>query len=105
MAELPEIFDFKASSGHLVVRCFPAEYATEFPRLPQSERRATPAVIRRLFATAAQRAVDDHCLFCEATTPVEGRIMIAVERDGGHELGVVCADCARLGELDARTQS
>ena len=101
-ARLPEVFDVEG----LAVRCFPAERATGFPRLPQAERRATPAIVRRLYKAAAIYATEDaDCLICGAAAPVEGRILVAVETDGGHELGVVCADCARLGELDARTQS
>jgi hypothetical protein len=96
--QLPEVFDVDG----LAVRLFPAARAIGFPRLPQAERRATPAVIRRLYKLAADTAAHDaECLICEAPAPVEGRVMIAVERDGGHELGAVCAACARLGKLDA----
>jgi hypothetical protein len=101
-SQLPEIFDFDG----LPVRLFPAERAARFPQLPQAERRATPAIVRRLYKAAAIYAAEDAaCLICGAAAPVEGRVLVAVETDGGHELGVVCADCARLGELDARTQS
>jgi len=95
---LPEIFDFDG----LPVRLFPAERAARFPQLPQAERRATPAVVRRLYKAAAETATEDaDCLICGAAAPVKGRVMIAVERDRGHELGAVCAACARLGKLDA----
>ena len=93
-AALPEIFDFKG----LVVRVFPAESAKEFPRLPQSERRATPAIVRRLFSTAAKYAGEAaDCLFCEAAAPVEGRVLIAVATDGNHDVGCICRDCASWG--------
>lgn len=97
-ARLPEVFRFK----NFTVRGFPAECATGFPRLPQSERRAIPAVVRRLYKAAANYAAEGAgCLICEAPALVSGRVMIAVETDGGHELGVVCTACARLGKLDA----
>jgi hypothetical protein len=97
-ARLPEVFQFK----DLVVRLFLAERAAGFARLPQSERRATPAIVRRLYKAAADAAAQDaDCLICEAPAPVSSRVMIAVEKDGGHELGEVCAACARLGKLDA----
>jgi hypothetical protein len=89
-ARLPEIFDFEG----LVVRCFPAESATEFSRLPQSERRATPAVVRRLFATAARYATEEvSCSVCGAIAPLRGRVLIAVEVDGNQNIGCVCAAC------------
>src|ERR1700733_8549683 len=96
-ARLPEVFDFDG----LVVRCFPAARASEFQRLPQSERRTIPAIVRRLFSAAAKYA-ENNCFVCEAAATPEGRVMIAVKKDGCDELGVVCADCARLGGLDAR---
>ena len=96
-ARLPEIFDFEG----LVVRCFPAECATEFPHLPQSERRATPAVVRRLFSAAAKYTAENstsECLICGAPAPLAGRIIIAVEmsRGGKQNLGYICADCGVL---------
>ena len=105
-ARLPEVFSIKASGGPLIVRSFPAARAMEFPHLSQAERRAIPAIVRRLFKTSARYAGEDaDCLICEAPAPLEGRILVALEKDGGHELGVVCEDCARLGALDARAQS
>jgi hypothetical protein len=97
-ARLPEVFDVEG----LVVRSFPADCASEFPRLPQSERRATPAIVRRLYKAAAKHA-EDNCLICGEPALVPGRVLIAVETDGGHELGCICAACARLGGLDAQT--
>jgi hypothetical protein len=95
--QLPEVFDVDG----LAVRLFPPARAIGFPRLPQAERRATPAVVRRLYKAAANYAAEGaSCLICEARALVSGRVMIAVETDGGHELGVVCAACARLGKLD-----
>ena len=93
-ARLPEVFDFEG----LVVRCFPAECATEFSHLPQSERRATPAVVRRLFSTAAKHAKEDaDCLICGVAAPIRGRVLIAVETDGNNDIGCVCAACATRG--------
>jgi hypothetical protein len=87
-ARLPEVFDFEG----LTVRCFPAERAAEFSRLPQPERRATPAIVRRLFSTASRYAVEEAtCLICEAPAPIEGRVLIAVETD----IGCICSACAR----------
>jgi hypothetical protein len=89
-ARLPEVFDFES----LIVRCFPGAYATEFPQLPQSERRATPAVVRRLYKAAATHAAKDaECLICGERAPIEG-LMIAVEMADGHDFGCVCPDCA-----------
>ena len=63
---LPGVVDFKGTT----IRWFPAEYATEFPRLPQAERRATPAIVRRLFSTAAKYAGEaSDCLICGAAAP------------------------------------
>jgi hypothetical protein len=88
---LPEVFDFEG----LTVRAFPGAYATEFSYLSQSKRRAVPAVIRRLFSTAAKHAKEDaDCLICGAPAPREGRILIAVEMADGHDFGCVCPDCA-----------
>jgi hypothetical protein len=93
-ARLPEVFDFEG----LVVRCFPAKCATEFAHLPQAERRATPAIVRRLFSTAARYAVEDTaCLICGAPAPITDRVLIAVETDGNHDIGCVCAACATWG--------
>jgi hypothetical protein len=84
---LPEVFDFDGR----VVRCFPAEYATGFSYLPQAERRSTPAIIRRLFSSAARYALENaDCLICGAPAPREGRVLIAV----GHDIGCICAACA-----------
>ena len=92
-ARLPEVFAFKDR----VVRCFPAESATEFPRLPQAVRRATPAVIRRLFSAAAKYVGDDDCLICGGAAPIEGRVLVAVETDGNQDIGCVCPACASWG--------
>jgi hypothetical protein len=95
-ARLPEVFDFEG----LVVRCFPGAYATEFPQLPQSERRATPAVVRRLYKAAATHAAKDaECLICGGRAPIEGRVLIAAETD----VGCICAAC--VWPDDARTAS
>jgi hypothetical protein len=95
-ARLPEVFDF----DDLTVRAFPGAYATEFSSLPQSKRRATPAIVRRLFSSAAKHAKEDaNCLICSASVPLEGRMLIAVETAAGHDIGCVCAACA--GEASA----
>jgi hypothetical protein len=92
-ARLPEIFNFSGRA----VRCFPASTAAGFSHLPQSERRATPAIVRRLFSTAARYAVDEaDCLICGASAPLRGRVLIAVEVDGNHDIGCVCSNCASL---------
>ena len=93
---LPEIIECDGRT----VRAFPGAYATEFSYLPQSKRRAIPAVVRRLFSTAAKHAKEDvDCLICGASAPREGRILIAVETNGNHDIGCVCAACA--GEASA----
>jgi hypothetical protein len=90
---LPEIIECDG----LVVRCFPASSASEFPQLPHSGKQATPAIIRRLFSAAAKHAGEDaDCLVCETAAPVEGRFIIAVDQYG---FGVICSNCARLGGL------
>ena len=89
---LPEVERFK----DLVIRSFPAEYATGFPHLPQAERRRTPAIVRRLYATAVKHD-DERCLICETVAPTEGRLMIAVETSGNQDIGCVCSACASLG--------
>ena len=95
---LPEIFSFKTSSGPLVVRCFSAARALEFPRLPQSQRRAVPAVVRRLFKTSARYAGEDaDCLICDEAAPIEGRILVALEMAGSHDIGCICGACATWG--------
>jgi hypothetical protein len=93
-ARLPEVFDFEG----LVVRCFPSSSASAFPYLSQSEKRAIPAVVRRLYAAATEHAKEDaeFCLICGAPAPpLEGRILIAVETDGNHDIGCICAACWR----------
>jgi hypothetical protein len=91
-AHLPEVFDFEG----LTVRCFPSSSASEFPYLPQSERRAIPAVVRRLFSAVAKHAKEDKdCLICGVAAPVRGRVLIAVETDGHHDIGCICAACWR----------
>jgi hypothetical protein len=90
-ALLPEIHNFK----DLVVWVFPAETVTGFPHRPQSELRAIPAVVRRLFETPAEQASASgaSCLICGGLAPVEGRILVAVEG----EIGCICAACAAGG--------
>jgi hypothetical protein len=98
-ARLPEIIECDG----LRVRCFPAQCATAFPRLPQSERRSTPAIIRRLFSQAAGYATEEAtCSVCGASAPLEGRILIAVETDRNHDIGCVCAACATWGLGDPK---
>ena len=95
-ARLPEVFDFEG----LVVRCFPSSSASAFPYLSQSEKRAIPAVVRRLYAAAIEHAKEDaDCLICGASAPREGRMLIAVSTADGHDIGCVCAACA--GEASA----
>jgi hypothetical protein len=91
---LPEVFDF----NDLAIRLFPAELAAGFPCLPQAERRATPAVVRRLYKAAADTIQQNaDCLICEAPAPVKGRVLIAIETDGSQDIGCVCAACAAWG--------
>ena len=42
-----------------------------------------------------------NCLICEAPAPIEGRALIAVETDGNHDIGCICAACATWGLGDA----
>jgi hypothetical protein len=87
---LPEVFDFNGLS----VRCFPATRAAGFPYLPQAARRAIPAIVRRLYRTAADIATQDaECLICETLAPIQGKFLIAV----GQDIGCVCAACAAWG--------
>jgi hypothetical protein len=100
-ARLPEVFDVDG----LAVRSFPAERAVQFPQLPQAERRAIPAIVRRLYRAAADAAAQDaECLICAAAAPVEGRILIAVEKDGDQNIGCICSRCAAwgLGDVTAK---
>ena len=76
---------------------FPAALAAGFPYLPQAERRATPAVVRRLYTAAADTQEDADCLICEAPAPVKGRVLIAIETDGSQDIGCVCAACSAWG--------
>lgn len=95
---LPELVDIETPSGPLVARWFSASAVMGFPRLPQSERKRIPAIIRRLYKTAATHAVEEtECLICGEPAPVEGRNLLAVEMDGGHDLGCICAACAASG--------
>jgi hypothetical protein len=99
-AQLPEVFELE----DCIVRLFPADRAAGFARLSQARRREIQSIIRRVYREAvdvAAQATD--CLICGEPAPIEGRVLIAVERNGDHELGVICTDCARLGGLDART--
>jgi hypothetical protein len=98
-ARLPEVFDFEG----LVVRCFPSSSASAFPYLSQSEKRAIPAVVRRLYAAATEHAKEDaeFCLICGVAAPIKGRVLIAVETDGNHDIGCICAACATWGLGDA----
>jgi hypothetical protein len=90
---LPEIFDVDG----LLVRVFPITYATGFSYLPQPEKRATPAVVRRVYAAASKYAAVEstpECLICGAPAPLEGRALIAVETAGGEQdLGCICGVC------------
>jgi hypothetical protein len=90
-ARLPEVFDVDG----LTVRCFPAEHATEFLHQPHAERRAIPAIVRRVYAAAAKHAKEDaECLICGAPAPAEGGgSFIAVETDGNQDLGCICGGC------------
>jgi hypothetical protein len=99
-ARLPEVFDFEG----LTVRCFSAARATEFLHLPHAERRAIPAIVRRVYAAAAKHAKEDaDCLICGAPAPAEGGgSFIAVETDGNQDLGCVCSGCFGLSAPIAR---
>ena len=100
-ALLPEIFDVDG----LCVRVFPIAYATGFPYLPEPEKRATPAVVRRVYAAATKYAAVENtpeCLICEAPAPLEGRALIAVETDGNQDVGCVCGVCVGLSAPIAR---
>ena len=94
---LPEIFEVEG----LVVRAFPGAYVAAFPQLSQSERRAIPAVVRRVYAAAA-RYLAEECLICGAPAPIEGRLLIAVETDGNQDIGCVCGVCVGLSAPIAR---
>jgi hypothetical protein len=97
-ARLPEVFNFEG----LTVRCFPAARAVEFLHLPHAERRATPAIVRRLLSTAARYAKEADCLICGAPAPIKGRVLIAVETDGNQDIGCVCGMCVGLSAPIAR---
>jgi hypothetical protein len=99
-ARLPEVFNVDG----LTVRCFPAEHATEFLHLPHAERRAIPAIVRRVYAAAAKHAKEDaDCLICGAAAPTEGGgSFIAVETDGNQDIGCVCGVCVGLSAPIAR---
>ena len=88
-AQLPEVLEVEGR----IVRVFPFTYAKGFPRLPQSERRATPAIVRRVYAAAAKHA-DEDCLICGERAPLGERTMVAVEMAGGHDIGCICTDCS-----------
>jgi len=97
-APLPEVVDLSTADGRLLVRWFPAEYVTAFKNVSKTQRRDTPAVVRRLYAAADERAEEDAvCLICNEPAPATSRIMVAVETDGGHEIGCVCTACATWG--------
>ena len=59
VTRLPGVVDFKGTT----IRWF-----------PQAERRATPAIVRRLFSTAAKYAGEaSDCLICGAAAPGTGK--------------------------------
>jgi hypothetical protein len=90
---LPELASFKG----MTVRWFLARQAEAFQRLPPAARRMVPAVIRRLYASAAQHVADGaRCLICDGSAG-EGRVLVAVAAGGGFEFGGVCARCASWG--------
>ncbi|MBV9908345.1 MAG: hypothetical protein JOY52_12385, partial [Hyphomicrobiales bacterium] len=66
----------------------------EFERLPS---RRIPSVLRKLYRAAAPHvAADAACMICDkALAPSDSRIIVAVEADGGHDMGCVCFDCAQ----------
>ena len=91
-ARLPEIHDLGDGS---IVRCFLVADAIAFRSRPAAERRATPAVIRRLFVAAAAKHAEEaaDCLVCGKSTSLAGRTLIAVETADGHDIGSLCQDC------------
>ena len=96
-ARLPEVFDVDGLS----VRVFPPR-TRQSSHLPQSERRAIPAIVRRVYAAAAKYAgKTPECLICEASAPIEGRALIAVEAGGEQDIGCVCGVCAGLSAPSA----